>query len=135
RARFHVLVLRRALCAGIQWTMKIVAVANSQPIIDRQHQVTATGEVLVRCVCVCVIVRIVPAQEHLSWWSTVNVNDRRLLRRTALGFKQLSVNLDSVRRLEDDLLRDQQLRRRKITRNTILCECHWFTAAGSYHGW
>ena len=89
--------------------MEIVAVADAQTEIDRQHHVTATREILVQRVCVCVVVRIVPTEKHLSWWTTVNVNDCGLLCRAARSFEQLSVNLNAIGRLVDHFLRDDQL--------------------------
>src|SRR5262245_57038875 len=49
----------------------------------------------------------------------MNVHDRRLLRRAACGLKQLPVNFNTVGRLVAYLLRHDELRCRKIMRNTI----------------
>src|SRR5215212_9616942 len=106
--------------------MEIVAVADSQTVVDRQDQVTATCQVLVQCVCVCVVVRVVPAEKHLSGWSTVNINDRGLLRGAAVRFKQLPMNLNSIGRFVDYLLWRHQLRRWKTTSNAIFRERYRF---------
>src|SRR5215212_5809178 len=102
--------------------MEIVAVADSQTVVDRQDQVTATRQVLVQCVCVCVVVRVVPTEKHLSRWATVNIDDRGLLRAAAARFKQLPMNLNSIGRFVDYLLWHHELRRWKTTWNAIFRE-------------
>src|SRR6185369_4544889 len=93
-----------------------------QTVIYGQHDVTAACKVLVERVCVCVVVRIVPAKQHLSRWSTMNVDDCRLLCGAAWRFEQLRVNVDTVRRFVDHRFRDHETSRGEVAGDAIFSE-------------
>src|SRR5262249_42065857 len=92
------------------------------------------GENLIHAIVAGVIGNVVPAEEHLPRRTAVNVNERRAARGPARGFEELAVNLDAVARLEDDLLRHDELRGREIGRNPILGEPPRRTTIDRLHG-
>ena len=69
--------------------LKRLAVADAEPVIDRQHDEAAADEILVRAVVVGVLPAVVPAEQHLPRPAAVDVDDRRLPRLAAGRLEQL----------------------------------------------
>src|SRR5690242_4854538 len=64
-ASLHVLVLGGAKRTGTGRVMEVVSVADAKTIVHRKHDVTIAREVLVHSIRVCVIVHVVPTEQHL----------------------------------------------------------------------
>ena len=99
--------------------MEIVAVPDAESVVHREDDEPTAREILIERVGVRVIVRVVPAEQHLPRWPTVDVDDGRLSRvPTARCFEQLPVDGQTVSRAKHDLFRRDQ-RSRKVGRNVI----------------
>ena len=93
----HVEILGRAARAGLLRVVERVAVADAEPVVHRQHDEAAAGEVLVRGVVVGVVVHVVKAEQHLPRRAAVHVDERRPACFAAGGLEQLRVNLQRRR--------------------------------------
>src|SRR5688500_20054549 len=74
-----------------------------------------------------------PSEQHLPWWTTMNVDDRRLLRGATCGFKQLPVDVEPVGCFVDHFLRHDELIQRKVRWQSIFRKCYRFAATCDGH--
>src|SRR5256885_16902052 len=62
----HVVPLARPARAIAQGLPKLHSVADSAPVIDREHDETAARQELIEGIGVVVVLQVVPAEEHLA---------------------------------------------------------------------
>src|ERR1041385_6098128 len=74
-----------------------------------------------------------PAEQHLPRWTTMNIDDRRLLRCTAGCFEQLTMNLDSIRCFEHHFLRRHEVGYREIRGHALFRERRRLAASRRHH--
>ena len=107
----HVLVFRRTRGAGMGRMLEGPPVADTQPVVHRQHGKAVQCQVLVHGISVAVIVHVMPAQQHLPRRAAVNKDDSRLCSACTWGAKQLPLDGKTVGRGEAHQPgRDQRLR-------------------------
>src|SRR5260221_3778996 len=103
--------------------LKVAAIPDAETVIHGQDDESAAREILIRRVRVGVIVRVMPAEQHLSrraamhedvGWLAASTCERRIV-----SLEELSVDLDAVGRVGYDPPRHDELRRRKIGRNAV----------------
>src|SRR5205085_7682110 len=82
---------------------KRAPVADAAAIVDREHRVAATGEILIERVGVVIVVEIMPAEEHLAHGAAVHKDDGGRAAHREFRSEQLAVNLCAISRFEDDL--------------------------------
>src|SRR5205085_4028213 len=75
RSRNDVLILGCATRAPVLRFTKRAPVADAAAIVDREHRVAATGEILIERVGVVIVVEIMPAEEHLAHGAAVHKDD------------------------------------------------------------
>ena len=109
RAGHDVLIFRSAARATMLGHAKAAAVADAAAIIHRQDHVAAAGEILIHRVRVVVVIKILPAEQHLPHRPTMHENERGHLARRSCGLEQLSMNFSSISRFEDNLLWDDEV--------------------------
>src|SRR6266511_3865054 len=78
--------------------MEVKAIPDAEPVVHREHDEPATRQILIQRVGVRVIVRVVPAQQHLPRWTAVNIHDGGFASGPSRYFEQLSVDRQSVGR-------------------------------------
>ena len=103
----YVVELARALRAIVRRLTELHTVRDAAAIIDRQHYVSTTREILIQRVGVAVIVEVVPAEQHLAAGAAVEEDHGRppLAGLCAAGQEQLPVNRHPVGRREQHRLR------------------------------
>ncbi len=100
RAGHHVLILRGAGGARVIGMMEGVAVADAEPIVDRQHDEAVSREILVHGVGVAVVIHVVPAEQHLPRRAAVDEDDAGFVAVRARALEELSVHGQAVGGLE-----------------------------------
>src|SRR2546426_12799211 len=92
--------------------MKVVSVADAQPVIHGEDDEPAARQILIERVGVGVIVRVVPSQQHLSWRTAVYVHNGGFTRARVTGsLEQMAVNGQPVVRAGQHLSRSGPARR------------------------
>src|SRR2546421_11703588 len=76
-------------------------------------------EVLIHRVGIVIVVHVMPTEEHLARRPPMHENERRHLPRSVFRLEKLSVNFSSIRSFENHLLRNDELRRRKVARQSL----------------
>ncbi len=122
--RLDVLILGAAAPAGPRRVVELVAVADAQPVVDREDHEAQAGEVLVDGVGVRVVGRVVPAQQHLSGRAAVHVHHgrARVVFRGAFRQKERAVDAQAVGRAEDDLCGGDQLLVGEVGRDAVFAQ-------------
>jgi len=80
RAGLNVLIFGSAGVPRMIGLMEGAAVADAEAVIDRQHDEAVRRQILIHRIGVGVIIKIVPAEQHLSRRSAVNENNSGLPR-------------------------------------------------------
>ena len=118
-ARHDILVLGRPGRAGMLGVLEVVAVTDSQAVVDRQHDEAVRGQVLVHRVGVAVVAHVRPAEHHLPGRSAVHEDDARLPGGAVLALEQLPVDEQAVGRAKGDPLRDHEAGPREFRRGGL----------------
>src|SRR5260221_6624329 len=116
-------ILRGTTAAAIGRMLKVAAIPDAETVIHGQDDESAAREILIRRVRVGVIVRVMPAEQHLSRRAAMHEDDGWLAASTCerriVSLEELTVDLEAVGRVEYDPARHDELRRRKIGRNAV----------------
>src|ERR1700733_2035693 len=116
RPGHYVLIFGGAGIACVLGMMKLTAVADTEPVVQREHDKTVRSEVLVYRVAIAVVIHVVPAEQHLTRRAAVHEYDAGfpLGGFRAARVEQLAVNQRSIGRLERHLLGRGELSLRKF---------------------
>src|SRR5258706_15371091 len=123
RAAEHIEILRGTTAAAIGRMLKVAAIPDAETVIHGQDDESAAREILIRRVRGGVIVRVMPAEQHLSRMAAMHEDDCWLAASTGetriVRLEELTVDLEAVGRVEYDPARHDEVRRRKIGRTAV----------------
>ena len=85
--------------------LEIPAIADAEPIIDRQHHEAAAGQILVQRIGVGIIAHGAEAEQHLARRAAVHEHHGRALAGRAGGPEQLAVDGGAIGRFPCDFFR------------------------------
>src|SRR6266487_3060544 len=83
---------------------KRATITDSAAIIHRQHHIPTARKILIHRVRVVVVIKVMPAEQHLPHRPAMHKNQRRQFTRSIRRLEQLPMNLSAVSGFEDHLL-------------------------------
>ena len=84
------------------------SVHHSQPIIDREHSVSAAGQVLIHRVSVVVVVHVMEAEHHLADGASMHEDQAGNFTAGIPWKEELAVHSQSIFTFEDHLFRGDE---------------------------